>query len=289
MPNRRVARPRPQPQLQLQPTETVPMRSHEIDYLIHGDDMQFVEITLDPQETVIAEAGAMMFQDADIEMETRMGDGSQADEGFLGKMFSVGKRMITGESLFMTHFTAHGSQRSTVAFGAPYPGKIIPVDLAAVGGRFLCQKQAFLCAALGTSVSVAFNKRFGAGLFGGEGFILQKLEGDGLAFVHAGGTIIRKDLAHGQVLMVDTGCLVGFQEGVDYDIERVKGIGSMLFGGEGLFLARLQGPGTVYLQSLPFSRLADRIIAAAPRAGGSRQGEGSILGSLGGLLDGDNR
>jgi len=265
------------------------MRSHEIDYTIHGDDMQFVEITLDPNETVVAEAGAMMFMDAAVEMETRLGDGAAADEGFLGKLFSAGKRAVTGESLFMTHFTAHGSGRSVVAFGAPYPGKIVPIDLGALGGRFLCQKQAFLCAAKGTAVSIAFNKRFGAGLFGGEGFIMQKLEGDGLAFAHAGGTILERELGAGEVLMVDTGCIVGFQEGIDYDIERVRGVGSMLFGGEGLFLARLQGPGKVWLQSLPFSRLADRIIASAPATGGSGKGEGSVLGGLGRLLDGDNR
>lgn len=264
------------------------MQSHEIDYEIHGDDMQFVEITLDPHETVVAEAGAMMFKNPAIEMETKMGDGSNPKAGFFDKVMSVGKRVFTGESLFMTHFTHQGQGRETVAFGAPYPGRIVPVDLAQVGGTFLCQKQAFLCAAMGTSVSIAFTKRFGAGLFGGEGFILQKLQGDGLAFIHAGGTVVRKELGSGEVLHVDTGCIVGFDHGVDYDIERVRGIGSMLFGGEGLFLARLQGPGTVYLQSLPFSRMADRILAAAPRAGGRRTGEGSILGSLGGLLDGDN-
>lgn len=265
------------------------MRSHEIDYTIHGDDMQFVEVTLDPQETVIAEAGAMMYMDPIIHMDTKLGDGSDPDEGFLGRVFSAGKRMFTGESMFMTHFTARGSARSKVAFGAPYPGRIVSVDLAQTGGRFLCQKQAFLCAAMGTSVSIAFTKRFGAGLFGGEGFILQKLEGDGLAFVHAGGTVIDRTLGPGEELLVDTGCVVGFEETIDYDVRMVKGVGSMLFGGEGLFLANLRGPGKVYLQSLPFSRLADRIIASAPRIGGKRKGEGSILGGLGGLLDGDNR
>lgn len=265
------------------------MRSHEIDYKIHGDDMQFVEITLDPDETVVAEAGAMMFQDPSITMDTRMGDGSNPEAGFLDKIFSAGKRMITGESLFMTHFTAKGRERSTVAFGAPYPGRIVPIDLAAMGGRFLCQKQAFLCAAMGTSISIAFTRRFGVGLFGGEGFILQQLDGDGLAFIHAGGTVVQRELASGQELLVDTGCIVGFQAGVDYDIERIKGVGSMLFGGEGLFLARLRGPGKIWLQSLPFSRLADRILAAAPRHGGKSTGEGSILGGLGRMLDGDNR
>ena len=265
------------------------MPSHVIDYEIHGDDMQFVEITLDPQETVIAEAGAMMYMRPDIHMDTRMGDGSDPDEGFLSKMFSVGKRVFTGESLFMTHFTAQGSTRTHVAFGAPYPGKIVPIDLSRHGGSFLCQKQSFLCAAMGTSLSIAFNKRFGAGLFGGEGFILQKLTGDGQAFVHAGGTVISRELQAGEQLMVDTGCIVGFDDSVDYDITMVKGIGSMLFGGEGLFLASLTGPGRVYLQSLPFSRLADRIIASAPASGGSDRGEGSLLGGLGRLLDGDNR
>ncbi|RKY18950.1 MAG: TIGR00266 family protein [Planctomycetota bacterium] len=243
----------------------------------------------DPRETVVAEAGAMMFMCPDIHMDTKMGDGSNPDAGFMDKIFSAGKRVFTGESLFMTHFTADGSERSTIAFGAPYPGKIVSVDLASVNGTFLCQKQAFLCAAMGTELSVAFSKRFGAGLFGGEGFILQKLRGDGLAFVHAGGTVIKKELAPGQRLMVDTGCIVGFDDGIDYDISRVRGIGSMLFGGEGLFLAQLTGPGSVFLQSLPFSRLADRIIASAPRHGGSSRGEGSVLGGFGRLLGGDNR
>ena len=220
---------------------------------------------------------------------TRMGDGSDPDAGFMDKLFSVGKRVFTGESLFLTHFTHEGGGRSKVAFGAPYPGKIVTIDLARNGGSFLCQKQSFLCAALGTRLSIAFNKRFGVGLFGGEGFILQKLEGDGLAFVHAGGTVVHRELAAGEQLKVDTGCIVGFEDSVDYDITRVKGVGSMLFGGEGLFLAQLTGPGSVYLQSLPFSRLADRIIASAPRAGGSSKGEGSLLGGLGRLLDGDNR
>jgi len=262
------------------------MRSHSIDSQVHGDDLQFVEITLDPGETVVAEAGAMMFMAPEIEMATRMGDGSQPQAGFLDGLLSVGKRVLTGESLFMTHFTNGGPRRASVAFGAPYPGKIVTVDLAAMGGVFLCQKQAFLCAALGTRLSIAFTKRFGAGLFGGEGFILEKLEGDGQAYVHAGGTVIRRDLAAGERLLVDTGCIVGFDAGVDYDIEMVKGIGSMLFGGEGLFLATLTGPGTVYLQSLPFSRLADRILAAAPRHGGTEREEGSVLGGLGRILGG---
>jgi uncharacterized protein (TIGR00266 family) len=262
------------------------MRSHAIDYQVHGDDLQFVEVSLDGGETVIAEAGAMMFMSPEIAMATRMGDGSQPDAGMLDSLFSIGKRVLTGESLFMTHFTNEGSRRASVAFGAPFPGKIVPVDLAAHGGTFLCQKQSFLCAALGTRLSIAFAKRFGAGLFGGEGFILQKLEGDGLACVHAGGTVIRRDLAAGERLLVDTGCIVGFATGVDYDIRMVRGVGSMLFGGEGLFLAELAGPGPVYLQSLPFSRLADRILAAAPRQGGNEREEGSILGGLGRILGG---
>jgi len=262
------------------------MHSHAIDHQIHGDDLQFVEITLDPGETVIAEAGAMMFMAPEIAMATRMGDGSQPNAGMLDSLFSIGKRVLTGESLFLTHFTNEGTRRASVAFGAPYPGKIVPLDLAALGGSFMCQKQAFLCAALGTRLSIAFAKRFGAGLFGGEGFILEKLEGDGQAYVHAGGTVIRRDLAAGERLLVDTGCIVGFVTGVDYDIRLVNGVGSMLFGGEGLFLAELAGPGAVYLQSLPFSRLADRILAAAPRHGGSEREEGSVLGGLGRILGG---
>jgi len=262
------------------------MHSHAIDHQIHGDDLQFVEITLDPGETVIAEAGAMMFMAPEIAMATRMGDGSRPEAGMLDALFSIGKRVLTGESLFLTHFTNEGTRRASVAFGAPYPGKIVPLDLAALGGSFMCQKQAFLCAALGTRLSIAFAKRFGAGLFGGEGFILEKLEGDGQAYVHAGGTVIRRDLAAGERLLVDTGCIVGFVTGVDYDIRLVNGVGSMLFGGEGLFLAELAGPGAVYLQSLPFSRLADRILAAAPRHGGSEREEGSVLGGLGRILGG---
>jgi len=262
------------------------MRSHAIDYQIHGDDLQFVEVTLDGRETVIAEAGAMMFMAPEIEMATRMGDGSKPDAGFLDGLLGVGKRILTGESLFMTHFTNQSARRASVAFGAPYPGKIVAVDLGSLGGTFLCQKQSFLCAALGTRLSIAFARRFGAGLFGGEGFILEKLEGDGLACVHAGGTVIRRGLAPGERLLVDTGCIVGFEARVDYDIQMVRGVGSMLFGGEGLFLATLTGPGAVYLQSLPFSRLADRILAAAPRHGGTEREEGSVLGGLGRILGG---
>lgn len=263
------------------------MRSHEIDYEIFGDDMQTVEVELDPGETVIAEAGAMNWMEEGISFEAKMGDGTEADDSIMGKLFSAGKRVLTGESIFMTHFTNKGMGKQKVAFAAPYPGKIIPVDLQQTGGRLICQKDAFLCAALGTSVSITLNKRLGSGFFGGEGFILQKLEGDGKAFLHAGGTIIKKEL-RGETLRLDTGCLVAFTEGIDYDIQQAGNLKSMFFGGEGLFLATLRGHGTVYLQSLPFSRLADRIIRHAPSAGGSKKGEGSALGMLGNLLDGDN-
>ncbi|MCP5182177.1 MAG: TIGR00266 family protein [Pseudomonadales bacterium] len=262
------------------------MKSHELDYEIFGDDMQIVEIELDPGETVIAEAGAMNYMESGITFEARMGDGSEADSGLMGKLLSVGKRVLTGESIFMTHFTNSGAGKQRVAFAAPYPGKIIPLQLGDIGGRFICQKDAFLCAALGTAVTIRFNKRLGAGFFGGEGFILQELRGDGLALVHAGGTVIRKQLS-GETLRVDTGCIVGFSEGIDYDIQRAGNLKSMFFGGEGLFLATLKGTGTVYLQSLPFSRLADRILAHAPSQGGSSKGEGSVLGGLGRLIDGD--
>lgn len=263
------------------------MRCEEIDYQIHGNDLQVVDIELDPSETVIAEAGAMNWMDADIEFEAKMGDGSKADSGFLGKMMSIGSRVLTGESLFMTHFRNAGRNKARVAFGAPYPGHIIPVDMASIGQELICQKDAFLCAALGTELSIAFNRRLGTGFFGGEGFILQRLRGDGMAFVHAGGTVVKRELK-GEMIRVDTGCLVAFSPGIDYDIEMTKGLKSMFFGGEGMFLATLRGTGTVYLQSLPFSRLADRILANAPSAGGKRTGEGSVLGGLGDLLDGDN-
>ena len=262
------------------------MQCHEVDYEIFGDDMQVVEVELDPGETVIAEAGAMNWMEQGIEFEAKMGDGSEADKGFMGKLFNAGKRAITGESLFLTHFTNHAHDKKRVAFSAPYPGKIIPVDMAAIGGKLICQKDAFLCAALGTKVSIAFNRKLGTGFFGGEGFILQRLEGDGMAFIHAGGTIVKKEL-NGERLMVDTGCIVAFSQGVEYDIQRAGGLKSMFFGGEGLFLATLEGQGSVYLQSLPFSRLADRIISHAPSAGGTAKGEGSVLGGLGRLLDGD--
>ncbi len=262
------------------------MNSHEVDYEILGDDMQIVEVELDPRETVIAEAGAMNYMEAGISFEAKMGDGSNAKEGFLGMLKGVGKRVLTGESLFLTHFTNMAGGKKRVAFAAPYPGKIIAVNLQEVQGEFFCQKDAFLCAALGTKVGIAFTQRLGTGFFGGEGFILQKLNGDGMAFVHAGGTVIKKEL-HGDKILVDTGCLVGFTQGIDYNIERAGNLKSMFFGGEGLFLATLQGTGTVYLQSLPFSRMADRILAHAPAAGGRDQGEGSVLGGIGRLLDGN--
>jgi len=261
---------------------------HEIDYKVFGDDLQFVEVELDPQEAVVAEAGGMMYMDDGIEMETIFGDGSQQNSGFLGALMGAGKRLLTGESLFMTVFQNRGTGKRKVAFGAPYPGKIVPVHLAELGGEVWAQKDSFLCAAKGVSVGIAFNKRMGAGLFGGEGFIMQRLQGDGWAFMHAGGTIIERQLAPGQVLRVDTGCVVGFQPTIDFNIEYVGKIKSALFGGEGLFFATLRGPGRVWLQSLPLSRLADRIYSASPKAGGSRRDEGSILGGLGGLLDGDN-
>jgi uncharacterized protein (TIGR00266 family) len=258
--------------------------AHEIDYTVHGDDLQYVEIGLDPGEAVMAEAGAMMYMRQGIAMETQLGTGNES--GFLGRLFSAGKRILTGESMFMTVFHNEGPDFSHVAFAAPYPGRIVPLDLAATGAM-LCQKESFLCAAKGTEMDIAFTKRFGAGLFGGEGFILQRLAGTGWSFAHAGGTVTRHTLGAGEVLRVDTGCIVAFQEQVDYDIEYVGRIKTALFGGEGLFFARLTGPGDVFLQSLPFSRLAGRIYKAAPQTGGRRVGEGSILGGLGNLLDGD--
>jgi len=262
------------------------MNSHEIDYKIYGDDMQIVSIELDPQETVIAEAGSMNWMDTEIKFEAKMGDGSQPDKGIFGKLLDVGKRVLTGESIFLTHFTNEGQGKKEVSFAAPYPGSIIPLDLTSVNGEILCQKDAFLCAAKGTEVSIAFNKRLGAGFFGGEGFILQKLKGDGMAFLHAGGTIVEKELNNAS-LLIDTGCIVAFTQGLEYDIQRAGNLKSMFFGGEGLFLAKIQGTGKVYLQSLPFSRLADRIIQHAPKIGGTSKGEGSILGELGRFIDGD--
>lgn len=263
------------------------MDSHVIDYKIHGDDMQVVAIELDPNETVIAEAGSMNWMDSGISFEAKMGDGTEPDSGIMGKLFSVGKRVLTGESIFLTHFTNIESGKKEVAFAAPYPGSIIAVDLKNVNGEILCQKDAFLCAAMGTNVSIAFNKRIGAGFFGGEGFILQKLTGNGLAFLHAGGTVVKKEL-NNQTLLIDTGCIVAFSTGLDYSIERAGNLKSMIFGGEGLFLATVKGTGTVYLQSLPFSRMADRILQNAPKVGGKSKGEGSILGGLGRMIDGDN-
>jgi uncharacterized protein (TIGR00266 family) len=249
------------------------MRSHEIEYQILGHDMQLVEVTLDPGETVIAEAGSMTYMESPISFETRMGDGADPEEGMFGKLFSAGKRMITGESLFTTHFSHSGSGgKARVAFAAPYPGTVMPLDLHQLGGQVICQKDAFLCAALGTKLGIAFNKRLGSGLFGGEGFILQKLEGDGLAFIQAGGTVIEKRLDN-ETLRVDTGCLVGFTSGIDYDIQMSGGLKSMLFGGEGAFLATLSGSGRVWIQSLPFSRMADRILQHAPQGGGTDRGE----------------
>ena len=261
------------------------MQCHEVDYEIFGSDLQVVEVELDPGETVVAEAGAMNWMDDSISFETKMGDGSKPDRGLFGKLVDAGKRAMTGESLFMTHFTNTGAGKKKVAFAAPYPGKIIPVDMAKMGREVFCQKDAFLCAAHGTEISIAFTKRFGTGFFGGEGFILQRLRGDGLVFVHAGGTIVKKELRD-EAIYVDTGCIVGFTGNIDYDIQRAGNLKSMFFGGEGLFLATLKGTGTVYLQSLPFSRLADRVLAHAPSSGGSDKGEGSVLGGLGRMLDG---
>lgn len=261
---------------------------HEIDYEIRGSEMQFVEIELDPAEAVVAEAGGMMFMDDGIAMETIFGDGSRPSSGLLGALLGAGKRLLTGESLFMTVFQNQGAGKKRVAFGAPYPGKIMPLHLRELGGEIIAQKDSFLCAAKGVSIGIAFQKRLGVGLFGGEGFIMQRLTGDGWAFVHAGGTLYERTLAPGQVLRVDTGCIVAFQPSIDYDIQLVGGIKTALFGGEGLFFATLRGPGKIWLQSLPFSRLAGRIIAAAPQTGRGGREEGSMLGGLGRLIDGDN-
>ncbi|OAD44578.1 TIGR00266 family protein [Polaribacter atrinae] len=263
--------------------------AHEIDYKIFGEEMQFVEIELDPQEGVVAEAGTFMMMDNNIKMNTILGDGSNQETGLLGKIFSAGKRILTGESLFMTVFTNDGVGKKQISFASPYPGKIIPIDLTQFGGKFICQKDAFLCAAKGVSIGIEFSKKLGRGLFGGEGFIMQKIEGDGLGFIHAGGTMAKKVLQPGEVLKVDTGCIVGFTQDVQYDIEFVGGIKNTIFGGEGMFFASLRGPGTVYIQSLPFSRLAGRVLSMAPRSGNGSRGEGSVLGGIGDLLDGDNR
>ena len=272
------------------PPPLVPGRqAHEIDFKILGSEMQFVEVELDPGESAVAEAGSMMYMTPGIEMETVFGDGSSTQRsGVMGALLGAGKRLITGESLFMTVFTNQAGDKQQVAFAAPYPGKILAMDLKQLGGHLVCQKDSFLCAARGVSIGIAFQRKIGVGLFGGEGFIMQKLEGDGLCFMHAGGTVHPVDLRAGETLRVDTGCLVALQPSVNYDIQFVGKIKTALFGGEGLFFASLSGPGRVWLQSLPFSRMADRIYKAAPAAGGRRQEGGSILGGLGDLLDGDS-
>lgn len=262
--------------------------SDDIDYEIVGAEMQFVEIELDPGESAVAEAGTMMFKDSHIEMNAVFGDGSGQDRGFMSKLLSGGKRLLTGESLFTTVFTHEGQGKARVAFASPFPGNIIPIKLDEVGGDLICQKDSFLAAAKGVQISIAFQQRMLTGLFGGEGFIMQRLSGDGWAFVHAGGTVVERTLALGEVLHVDTGCLAAMTADVDMDIERVGGIKSMIFGGEGVFFARLQGPGKVWMQSLPFSRLAGRMLQAAPQTNGKDRGEGSVLGGVGRLIDGDN-
>jgi uncharacterized protein (TIGR00266 family) len=262
-------------------------RSHEIDYEIFGSEMQYVEITLDPGETVIAEPGGMMYMTRSIEMQTVFGDPSAEQTGFFGKLMTAGKRVLTGESLFMTTFTNRGAARDAIAFAAPYPGKLVPMHLDEMDGELICQKDSFLCAAKGVQIGIAFQKKIGVGLFGGEGFIMQRLTGDGIAIVHAGGTLMHRKLNPGETLRIDTGCIVAMTKTVHYDIQFTGGFKNTLFGGEGLFLATLTGPGDIWLQSLPISRLAGRILMYAPQSGGSK-GEGSLLGGLGGLLDGDN-
>jgi uncharacterized protein (TIGR00266 family) len=260
--------------------------NHEIDYRIHGEEMQFVEVELDPNETAVAEAGSFMMMDEGIQMQTIFGDGTQQTGGFLGKLWGAGKRLLTGESLFMTAYTNVAQGKKNVSFASPYPGKIIALDLLRLGGKVVCQKDSFLCAAKGVSVGIEFQRRLGTGLFGGEGFIMQKLEGDGLAFVHAGGHVFERELQQGEMLKVDTGCIVAFTHGVDYDIQFVGGIKNTIFGGEGLFFATLRGPGRVWIQTLPISRLASRILSYGTT---TRKEEGSLLGGLGNLLDGDGR
>ncbi len=257
-----------------------------VDYEIKGSEMQFVEVELDPGEAAVGEAGSMMYMDDGIGMDTVFGDGSAQTGGLFGKLLGAGKRLVTGESLFTTVYTNQSNSKRRVAFAAPYPGKILPMDLSQLGGTLICQKDAFLCAAKGVSLGIALQRKLGVGFFGGEGFIMQKLEGDGLAFVHAGGSLLKRELQSGQVLMVDTGCVVAYTPNVDFEIQYVGKIKTALFGGEGLFFAKLTGPGTIWLQSLPFSRLASRIFAAAPQTGGGGKGEGSILGGFGagGLL-----
>ena len=261
---------------------------HEVDYQVFGDDMQYVEVELDPGEAALAEAGGMMYMEDGIGMETIFGDGSRPNRGFLDALVGAGKRILVGESLFMTAFMNQGQGKRKLAFAAPYPGKIIPIQLGQIGGELIAQKDAFLCAAKGVSIGIAFQKRLGVGFFGGEGFIMERLQGDGWCFLNAGGTIMERTLAPGETLRVDTGCIVALVPSVDYDIQMVGGIKTALFGGEGLFFATLRGPGKVWLQSLPLSRLAGRIYAAAPQTGRGGREEGSILGGLGRLLDGDN-
>ena len=260
---------------------------HEVDYKIFGEDMQYVEVELDPNEAAVAEAGGMFYMDDGIQMETVLGDGSRQPGGLMDILIGAGKRVLIGESLFMTVFGNRSPQKRRVAFAAPYPGKIVAINLSTVGGELIAQKDSFLAAAKGVSIGIAFQRKLGVGLFGGEGFIMERLQGDGWAFVHAGGTLVERTLAAGELLRVDTGCLVALQPTVDYDIELVSGIKTVIFGGEGLFFATLRGPGRVWLQSLPLSRMANRIIAAAPKAGGSHKEEGSILGTIGDILDGD--
>ncbi|WP_026695794.1 TIGR00266 family protein [Peribacillus kribbensis] len=260
------------------------MKNHEIDFKIYGDDMQFVEVELDPGETVVAEAGSLMMMEDGIQMETIFGSGGE--NGFMGKLFSAGKRVLTGESLFMTTFTNEANGKKHVSFASPYPGKIIPMNLSLYNHKIICQKDAFLAAAKGVSIGIEFQRKIKAGFFGGEGFIMQKLEGDGMAFVHAGGTIHKKDLSPGEVLRVDTGCLAAMTSSVQYDVEFVKGVRTALFGGEGLFFATLRGPGTIWVQSLPFSRLASRVFAAAPGRGGAKD-EGSIAKGIFDIFGGD--
>lgn len=273
------------------PTPSVASRaSDDIDFRIVGNDMQFVEVELDPGECAIAEAGAMMYKDAAVQMDTVFGDGRHTGQGggLMDKLFSAGKRVLSGESLFTTMFTHTGSGKARVAFAAPYPGTVLAMKLDEHGGRLICQKDSFLAGARGVSVGVAFQKRILTGLFGGEGFIMQKLEGDGWVFVHAGGTVVERELRAGERLDVDTGCVMAYHHTVQMDVRAVGGIKSMMFGGEGVFLATLTGPGKVWLQSLPFSRMAGRMLAAAPQGGGQARGEGSVLGGLGRILDGDN-
>ncbi|MGZ3838833.1 MAG: TIGR00266 family protein [Flavisolibacter sp.] len=259
-------------------------QAHEIDYRIFGEEMQCVEIELDPEETALAESGAFMMMDDGIQMQTIFGDGTGQRQGLLGKLMSAGKRVLTGESLFMTAYTNVGQGKKKVYFASPYPGKVIPLDLIRLGGKMICQKDAFLCAAKGVTVGIEFQRKLGTGLFGGEGFIMQKLEGDGMAFVHAGGFIMERELQAGELLKIDTGCIVAFTPSCDYDIQFVGGIRNTIFGGEGLFYATLRGPGKVWIQTLPVSRLASRILQYGTV---TRKDEGSILGGLGNMLDGD--